>query len=129
MERELRKRFLVFATLLVLFGIGGMVSLPFLQQCCSDPLLPWPEPLNRSLLEQLLFMDMAPRLAALATAAGTASLFVLLLIYVATARMLERDVNGRTVTYLVTARALAAAFMVGILYLWGFFLTGYFQLG
>lgn len=131
MDRATRYRFGILAALLVLFILAGLVSLPFLQKCCPSEPLPigWPEPPNRSLLDRLLFMDMVPRLAALATAAGTASLGALAGIYAATAKVESREGEGRSLGYVGLLRAIAAAFIVGVFYLYGLFVTGYFQLG
>jgi len=124
-----RRRFIVLAALLLIFVLGGLVSLPFLQRCCPDAPLPnwWPEP--RSLLDRLFFMDMAPRLAALAVVAGMTTLAVLAGIYAVTVEAESREAEGRSLGYLGFMRAVAAAFAVGVLYLYAFFVTGYFQLG
>jgi len=130
MDRATRHRFGVLAALLVLMVLAGLVSLPLLQHCCPDQPLPvgW-EPPNRSLLDRLFFMDMVPRLAALAVAAGTAALTALAGIYAVTAKVENREAEGRSLGFVGIVRAVAAAFVVGLLYLYSFFLTGYFQWG
>lgn len=131
MDRATRHRFFVFAALLIVLVLAGLVSLPILQRCCPDPPVPtgWPEPPNRSLLDRLFFMDMVPRLAALAVAAGTASLAVLAGIYAVTAKVEHRDAERRSLGLVGFIRAVTAAFVVGVFYLYGLFVTGYFQLG
>jgi hypothetical protein len=131
METAIRRRFAVLAALLLALVLAGLVSLPFLQQCCPDTPLSvgWPDPPNRTLLDRLLFMDMVPRLAALAMAAGMTSLVALAGIYVLTATVESRDFEGRSPGYAGFLRAVAAALVVGVLYLYGLFVTGYFQLG
>ncbi|WP_395622432.1 hypothetical protein [Sphingomonas daechungensis] len=125
------RRFIALAGLLLIFVLGGLVSLPLLQQCCPDAPLPdwWPEPSNPSLLDRLFFMDMAPRLAALAVAAGLTALVALTIIYAVTVETERRENEGRSLGSLGLLRAVAAAVAVGVLYLYGFFVTGYFQLG
>jgi hypothetical protein len=131
MDRATRHRFGVLAALLVFLVLSGFISLPFLQQCCPDPPPPrgWPYPPNSSLRDRLLFMDMVPRLAGLAVAAGTASLAALAGIYAATPKVENREAEGRSFGYVGLLRAVAAAFVVGVFYLYGLFITGYFQLG
>jgi hypothetical protein len=74
-------------------------------------------------------MDMVPRLAALAVAAGTVALFALPGIYAVTAKVEGREAEGRSLGFVGAVRAVVAAFVVGLFYLYGLFLTGYFQLG
>lgn len=129
MARAVLQRFFWLAAMLLLLILTGLVSLPILQQCCPDPPFPWPEPPHRSFLETIFSMDMAPRLAALAIAAGIVSLLALYLIYLCTASMIRRDADGTQTRYPGMARAIMATFLVAVLYLYGFILTGYFQLG
>jgi hypothetical protein len=74
-------------------------------------------------------MDMVPRLAALAAAAGITALAAVAGIYVVTAKVEDREREGRPLGYVGLLRAVTAAFVVGIFYLYGLFVTGYFQLG
>jgi len=131
MDRAIRRRFAILVALLVVLVLAGLVSLPFLEQCCPDPPLPsgWPEPPNRTVFDKLFFMDMVPRLAALAVAAGATSLAGVGGIYAVTGKSKGRDGEARALGYVGVLRALAAAFVVGVLYLYGFFVTGYLQLG
>jgi hypothetical protein len=111
--------------------VAGLISVPFLQQCCPDPPLPgwWPNPPNRSLLERLFFMDMAPRLGALAVVAGTASLAVVGCIYALTQEIENREAEARALGAYGILRAVAATFVVGVFYLYDLFVSGYFRLG
>jgi hypothetical protein len=131
MDRATRYRFGVLAALLVFLVLAGLASLPFLQQCCPSEPLPdgWPEPPNDSLLDRLFFMDMVPRLAALAAAAGTVALAALAGIYAVTTKVESREAEGLSLGFVGVVRAVTAAFMVGLFYLYGLFVTGYFQLG
>lgn len=131
MDAVTRRRFAILSGLLVAVVVAGLVSLPFLQECCRDASLPtgWPEPPNRSLLDRLFFMDMVPRLAALAAAAGTTALAAVAGIYVVTVKVENREREGRSFGYVGLLRAMTAAFGVGVFYLYGLFVTGYFRLG
>ena len=129
-QAPVRRRFAILAALLAAFVVAGVVSLPFLQHCCRDAHLPaWPDPPSRTLLDRLFFMDMAPRLAALATAAGTIALVGLAAIYVITAEVERRELEGRSSWFPGFLRGTVASFVVGVFYLYGLFVTGYFQLG
>jgi hypothetical protein len=127
----MRRRFGVLAALLFLLVLAGMFSVPLLQRCCPDSPLPagWPNPPPQSLLDRLFFMDMVPRLAALAAVAGSASLVGLAAIYGVTAKAASLGSDAGSLGYAGVFRAFAAAFVVGVLYLYGLFVTGYFQLG
>jgi hypothetical protein len=131
MDAAIRRRFAILSGLLVVVVVAGLVSLPFLQECCRDASLPtgWPEPPHRSLLDRLFFMDMVPRLAALAAAAGTTALVAVAGIYVVTVKLEGRESERRSFGYVGLLRAVTAAFVVGVFYLYGLFVTGYFQLG
>ena len=131
MDRATRHRFGLLAALFVLLALSGMLSLPLLQRCCLDAPLPagWPNPSPNTLLDRLFFMDMVPRLAALAIVAGAASLAGLAAIYAVTAKVESLGSEARSLSYAGVFRAAAAAFVVGVLYLYGLFVTGYFPLG
>lgn len=131
MDTAIRRRFAILATLLVGLVVAGLVSFPFLQQCCRDAPLPagWPAPPNRSPLDWVFSMDMVPRLAALAVATGATSLAALAGIYALTASVEKRDGEGHSLGFAGFLRAVVAAFVVGVFYLYGLFVTGYFQLG
>jgi hypothetical protein len=131
MDTAIRRRFAILAALLAAWVLAGLISLPFLEQCCRDAPFPagWPEAPNHSLLDRLFFMDMAPRLAALAAVAGTTSLAALAGIYAATAKIEHRELKRRVLGFAPFLRAVGAAFVVGVFYLYGSFFTGYFQLG
>lgn len=131
MDAVTRRRFAILSGLLVAIVVAGLVSLPFLPECCRDTPLPtgWPQPPNRSLLDRLFFMDMVPRLAALAVAAGTTALAAVAGIYVVTARIENRERDRRSFGFVGLLRAMTAAFAVGVFYLYGLFVTGYFRLG
>ena len=129
MDKALQQRFAILAALLFVLIAAGTISLPLLQRCCPDPPPFWPETPNRSLLETLILMDMLPRLAGLAVAAGAASLALVAGIYAATAKAEQREAEGRSAGSVGLFRAVAAAFAVGVLYLFCLFGTGYFRLG
>jgi hypothetical protein len=131
MEKSVQRRFAVLATLLLAFIVVGFAVLPFLKQCCADPPMPpfGPEPLHPSLLYRLFSMDMVPRLAALAVAASATSLVALAFVYVTTAKALQSATGWGITGLLGLMRGAAASLMTGVLYLYGLFITGYFQLG
>lgn len=133
MDTAIRRRLAILAALLAALVLAGLVSLPFLQQCCRDAPVPgWPKPQSRTLLDRLFYMDMAPRLAALAAVAGTitlAALAALAGIYAMTVKVEQRELERGSLGFAGFLRAVAAAFVVGVFYLYGFFVAGYFQLG
>lgn len=114
---------------LFLLAAGGAVALPFLRPLYPPPEL-WLRPAQDSLpLEWLLGMDMGPRVAALATAC---SLGAIALLFVA--RWCERaSARHMFVTDsplpIRLAWMLSLIFAIGLLYLWGTFLTGLLHLG
>lgn len=127
----MRSRFLLLAVLLIAVVLAGLGSLSSLQQCCADPPLPIesPDPPTRTLLDRIFYMDMVPRLAALAAVAGTASVVALGVIYALTKKLEYGPLEGRPFGCVEVTRAVAAAFVVGVFYLYGLFVTGHFQLG
>ena len=127
MDRATYHRFAVLAGLLALFVLAGSISLPILQRCCPGPPPLWPQPPDPSLLDMLFSMDRLPRLAALAVATGTVSLIAVAAIYVVTAKAEAHERAGRSLGHFNYVRVVAVSFVVGVLYLYAFFLTGYFQ--
>ena len=128
-HRLIQSHFPLVVGALLMLAAGGAIVLPFLRPLYPPP-EPWLRPAqNRHPLEWLLGMDVAPGVAALATAC---SLGAIALRFVA--RWCER-VSARhdSVTDsplpIRLAWMLSIIFALGLLNLWGMFLTGLLQLG